>query len=515
MATSPKKKTKKQSNEEEMRELPALEEDTDSDYEAEIARCLHEAALAGSPADQAEGFLNHGYIPLPWQWRFHAASREADEKGGPVMIAAGGSRGPGKSHAIFAQITLDDMVRMPGLKGLFLRQTGKAAKESLEDLVQRVLSNRINYRLKGGVLYLENGSKAVLGGFKDEKDIDKYIGIEYDVIGGEEINQLTETKITKLRGSLRTSKENWRPRFYSSFNPGGIGHGYVKKTFVEPYRDGLETTTRFIPAVHSDNIYLNEEYTDYLNSLEGELGRAWREGNFDIAAGQFFTSWNHDLHVIDPFDIPLDWKRLVCIDYGFTAPSAVYWLAIDPEGNVYVYRELYKTGLLYEDLAKEIVTMTPDDEVISYWVADPAIWAKQGSNILAGAQIMEDVYKKLTGKPLRLVKGDNDRKQGWDTVRQYLKPQGQLDGTVRPRIQFFDTCPNIIRTLPEMVYDENNIEDLNSDLEDHGPDSLRYGLRTKPTPAKTQKEVEDVFFKRKMALKKMQQARQLRMRGRG
>lgn len=473
-------------------------------FEDELEACIQMARDAGCPTDQVEYFLNKGYVPLPWQWRLHAVAREADKKNGPVLIGAGGARGPGKSHGIFSQITLDDMARVPRLKALFLRQTGKAAKESFEDLVERVLGGKTPYQYSSGVLRLPNGSRAILGGFKDEKDIDKYIGIEYDVMGVEEINQLTETKVTKLRGSLRTSKDNWRPRMYASFNPGGKGHGYVKKAFIDPFRQDMEEETRFVPALYSDNPYLNDEYIDYLFSLEGELGKAWREGNFDIAAGQFFTSWDYNLHVVEPRSIPDEWKHFIMLDYGFTAPAAVYWGAVDPFGTLWLYRELYITGMTYEDLMTEIVRKTPPNEVplISYMVADPAIWGKTGTNVLTGAQIFEQTWKNLTKQTLRLVPGDNDRVQGWDTMRGYLKPRMLPDKSVRPKLQIFSTCPELIRTLPEMVYDEHNIEDLDTDLEDHGVDAVRYGVRTEPKPARTTEEVANRHFRMKMQAKK-------------
>jgi hypothetical protein len=137
-----------------------------SELERNLERCFRTAKAAGSPRDQAEAFVSHCYIPLPWQWQFHAACRECDRKDGPVKVGAGGSRGPGKSHAIFAQITLDDCQRVPNLKALFLRQTGKAAKESFEHLISRVLANKIAYQHTGSSLRFPNGSRVILGGFK-------------------------------------------------------------------------------------------------------------------------------------------------------------------------------------------------------------------------------------------------------------------------------------------------------------------------------------------------------------
>ncbi len=276
-----------------------------------ITDFIWSAKKAGVPKDQLINLLNAGYTPLPWQLGFHAAAREADIRCefhtnnptakafavcgcGPVDIGVGGARGPGKSHAVFAQVALDDCQRIEGLKCLFLRQTGTAARESFEDLMTKVLARRIKYEHTSGVLKFPNGSRVVLGGYRDERDIDKYIGIEYDLIAVEELNQLTQDKIDKLKGSMRTSKPDWRPRMYNSFNPGGVGHQDVKTKFIEPYREENETTTRFIPATYKDNPYLNAEYLDYLEGLTGNLGRAWREGDWDLFEGQFFTEWNYN-----------------------------------------------------------------------------------------------------------------------------------------------------------------------------------------------------------------------------
>ncbi len=472
-----------------------------------LERCLSTAKQAGSPKDQAKTFLEHGYVPLPWQWRFHAAAREADRPNGPVMIGAGGSRGPGKSHAIFAQITLDDCQRIPNLKALFLRKTGKAAKESLEDLVGRVLANKVKYDWASSTLRFPNGSKAILGGFKDEKDIEKYVGIEYDVIGGEELNQLSEQKIEMLRGSLRTSKENWRPRLYSSFNPGGIGHGFVKATFVEPWKAGIEKQTRFIPATYKDNPVLNVEYTDYLEGLSGQLGQAWREGDFDILAGTYFTEFKEGIHVVEPYTLPAEWRRFCMLDYGHEAASALYWAAVTPDSKVVIFRELYRSGLTFSKLAEEFVASSPSGEKVEYLVADPSIWSVKGEadTGLSGAEIFEARVRELTKnsqyKGIRLERGNNDRVNGWAVTREYLRPYAHDDKTTA-KLQIFDTCPNLIRTFPLAIHDERNPEDIDSDGEDHALDSLRYGLMSRPKPSSTPEQIADRTFAAAMKRKK-------------
>ena len=169
------------------------------------------AKKAGCQRDQVERFIKSGYIPLEGMLPFHAAAREADQLDGPEWIALGGKRGPGKSHTIMAQVGLDDLQRAAGLKALFLRKIQKAAKESLEDVIRRVFTFTEHASGEAGVTF-PNGSRILIGGFKDDKDIEKYLGIEYDIIVIEECTQISETKKDKLRGSLRTSKPGWRPR---------------------------------------------------------------------------------------------------------------------------------------------------------------------------------------------------------------------------------------------------------------------------------------------------------------
>lgn len=483
---------------EETKNSPLLDEEN-------LIRCITTAKELGCPKEQTTHFLSAAYAPYKWQWQFHSIARKADLKHGPTKIGVGGSRGPGKSHSIFAQCTLDDCQRVPNLKGLFLRQTGRAAKESMEDLVTKILAKRVAYELSGGVVKFGNGSKLMLGGFKDDKDIDKYIGIEYDFMAIEEVNQLTENKVMMLLGSMRTAKPDWRPRLYCSFNPGGTGHGFAKKTFVEPHRSGTEKDTAFIPATYNDNPNLNDEYRDYLEALPGQLGKAWREGDFDIMAGQYFTEWNHNVHVVEPFEIPEGWTKFASMDYGYEAPSAILWYAVDPDGKVYIYRELYKTGLTYSMLADEFATMTTHNEKISYLVCDPSIWNKDGRSDggISGAEIFETRYREVTGRGIQLERGNNDRIQGWGVVREFLRVyKFGKEEKITSKLQIFENCYNLIRTIPLQIHDDKHPEDLDTTLDDHIEDSLRYGLMSKPKPKITNSEIEDRIFRDAMKRKR-------------
>lgn len=174
------------------------------------------ARAAGCPRDQIARFCAAGYAAQPKQLLFHAACRECDQPDGPTQIGFGGARGGAKSHAMLAQIALDDCQRQPGLKALLLRRVGKAAREGFEDLRVRILKALPHeYRRSEGILVFPNGSRIVLGHFKDESDIDAYLGLEYDVIGVEEATTLTQTKYKAIRTCCRTSKPAWRPRIYT------------------------------------------------------------------------------------------------------------------------------------------------------------------------------------------------------------------------------------------------------------------------------------------------------------
>lgn len=449
----------------------------------QLERCIATAKAVGCPKDQVNALISKGYIPLPWQWAFHAAAREADKPDGPVDIGLGGARGPGKSHAVLSQAALDDCQRIDGLKVLFLRQTGVAAKESFEDLVTKVCVGRVAFQQTGHTLRFKNGSRILLGGFKDEKDIDKYVGVEYDIIIIEELNQLTDGKYAKLRGSLRTSKPNWRPRMYTSFNPGGLGHSFVKERYIIPFRKQEETTTRFIGSTYKSNPYLNPEYILYLEELGGDLGKAWREGEWDIFAGQYFSEFRYSKHVVDPFELPDTWHRFRAIDpSGRSGTTSCHWYAVDQDGTVWIYKEHYKSGMDYDEHATEIKEMSMVDkeleieEEYDYTIIDTSAFAKAGYSE-TGAEIYE--RHGVTN----LIPAAKERVIGWNAVHHYLRWKDNKTGEeFEPKLKIFSTCTEMIRTIPLAIHDETRPEDVASvwDGPEHGDalDELRYFLRS-------------------------------------
>jgi len=455
-----------------------------------LEKCMEVAREAGAPRDQVRRFLECGHIPLPWQWQFHAIARQADLEDGPVDIGLGGARGPGKSHAALSQVALDDCQRVDGLKCLFLRQTGVAAQESFDDLVQKVVHGRIPYVKTGANLKIGNRSKILLGGFRDAKDIDKYIGIEYDIIIVEELNQLIEEKYTKLRGSLRTSKPNWRPRMYTSFNPGGVGHRFVRDRYIIPKRQNTETQTRFVGSTYKENPYLNKEYITYLEDLKGDLGKAWREGEWELFSGQVFHEWREALHVIKPM-IPrknvtdvlwMDWGYALTSAFAATLNSLADMQTEDGQKykQIISYYEWYGNqrtpkvwaNIIYDKCVK--LGKHPQE-----CVADPAIFSTpQGGNSIA--KTIENEWKLLNGGKLwcRMVKGSNSGRNS--RVNRVGMMHEWLSINPITKIPYWlitENCRKFIETVPMLSYDENLPEAYDTGGDDHMSDQASYGLQ--------------------------------------
>lgn len=429
-----------------------------------IERFASIAKMVGCPKDQVENFLSAGYVPQPKQLEFHAAARQCDIAGGCDQVGFGGARGPGKSHATFAQVALDDCRRFDGLKALYLRKVGKQAREQFGDLARKVLSNvPYEYKQSAGVLEIWNDSRIFVGHFKDEKDIDNYLGIEYDVIAIEEATTLSQSKYKALRDSNRSSKPGWRPRVYATTNPGGIGHAWFKQRFVTPWQRGEELYTRFVPATVDDNVFNDEGYRRRLEENVGWKLRAYRFGDWDIAAGQFFTPFRTDMHVIKPFDWPSSWQHWCALDYGFTHPTVCYLVAQDGDGNIYTIDEHRLSKALVPQHAKAITAMLARNRVnlhsLSTFVAGADVFARRG----VSSATIADQYAE---HGIILSPANDDRINGAGEVLQLLGDESQ---GIPAKLFIFDRCTALIECLPAMEHDPNRPEDvLKVDVDEDG-----------------------------------------------
>lgn len=265
--------------------------------------------------------------------------------------------------------------------------------------------------------------------------------------------------------------------FAGGTNPGGIGHEFVKRLWIDrdfpPHLRTVEGEFAFIQAKASDNPHLPPAYyTKNLLTLPDHLRKAYADGDWNMFEGQFFGEWRTHLHVCRPFRIPHYWKRFTAMDWGYAKPACILWFAVSPEGRVFVYRELYEAGKNNQWLGEQ-AAMLSEGENLTYRLLDPACWdASRGTSIA----------EELAGFGWSCVQAEHDRVNGWSQVRSYLSWEQHSGGDyVRlPQVVIFENCPNLIRTLPAMVFDKHQVEDLDSDGEDHAVDTFRYGLMSRP-----------------------------------
>jgi phage terminase large subunit len=419
-----------------------------------------------------------------------AAARLCDAPDGPTAIGYGGARGGGKSHWLLAQMGADDCQRVPGLKCLLLRKVGKANLEHFEDLRRRLFGKlKHDFSAFRGVLTFANGSRIIAGHFQNEKDIDAYLGLEYDVIGIEEATTLTARKYQDISTCCRTSKPNFRPRIYSTTNPGGVGHGWYRTKFVLPMLEKRETETRFIPARVTDNRWNNPEYVRVLQNLSGWQKRAWLDGDWDIAAGQYFTTLRREIHVVADFDETRAREWFVALDYGFAHYTVALLGCTDGDGNIFVVDEHAERLWLPERHATAIKAMLARHKIgnrkleisdLKRFVAGADVFSRQSDGTTIAAQ-----YAKH-GINLRVA--NTDRVNGWaEILTRFGEPNvGIAEGGTRPTLFMHQRCGRLIETLPALQHDPNRPEDvLKVDADEDGiggddaADALRYLVATK------------------------------------
>ena len=363
--------------------------------------------------------------------------------------------------------------------------------EHFEDLRRKLFTN-LGHEFSAfrGILTFNNGSRIIAGHFQNEKDIDAYLGLEYDVIGIEEATTLTARKYQDITTCCRTSKSNWRPRIYSTTNPGGVGHAWYRKRFVQPMLDRRETETRFIPARVGDNAFNNPEYRRILEGLTGWQPRAWLDGSWDIAAGQFFTQFRREIHVVENFDDTRAREWFCAMDYGFAHYTVALLGCTDGDGNLFVVDEHAERLWLPQRHAAAIKAMLARHKIgdrklelgdLKRFVAGADVFSRQSDGTTVAAQ-----YAKhgITLRP-----ANTDRLNGWaEILTRFGDPNVGLapEADIRPSLFIDQRCGRLIETLPTLQHDPNRPEDvLKIDADDDGvggddcADCLRYLVATK------------------------------------
>ncbi len=445
---------------------------------ASIERYLRTAKKVGCPADQIRNFARAKIVLQEHQLKASAAARMCDHPDGPNKVGFGGARGPGKSFWGIAQVVADDCQRYPGLKCLLLRKVGKSNKEAFDDLRRSVLhSVPHEYKRADAVLELPCGGRVILGHFKDDSDIDKYLGLEYDVILIEEATTLSEAKVKMIMTCLRTSKEGWRPRAYFTTNPGNVGHAWFKELFIVPYRKGTEKMTRFIPATVYQNKAMNRDYAGDLEaSLVGWQRKAWLEGDWDIGAGQFFTTWNYDKHVIKPRPIEPHWQLFGSMDIGFAHWNMAYLLGLDGDGHSYIIAEHGAQRKLPNWHVKQLDELFQSLKVNKYRL----------EKFVVGGDAFQQRHAESTVADQYEAGGYDLERANMARIERasvMLSRLGDLEYGIEPTLSIFETCPKLIECIPELRHDDACPERvLKWDCDEEGKggddpyDAAGYGL---------------------------------------
>ena len=398
---------------------------------------------------------------------------------GETDVLYGGAAGGGKSYAM-----LIDPLRFahrPAHRALIIRRSMPELRELIDksrELYPKAFPGA-KYKEVEKLWVFPSGAKMEFGFLERDADVYRYQGQAYSFIGFDEITHLpTEFAWNYLASRLRTTDPDIETYMRCTANPGGSGANWVKKRYIDPappnesFRGADGLTRKFIPARLQDNPYLAKDgrYEQMLNALPPTQRKQLLDGNWDVAEGAAFTEFNPFDHVITPFEIPIHWERSKGIDYGYASESACVWGAVDPsDGTLIIYRELYKKGLLGTDLASMLTEMEYEDPFSVQGVLDTACWSRTGTT---GPTVGETLQR--AGHKLR--RADKNRIQGKIQIHEYLK----LTQSGRPKIQIFNTCPNLIRELQSIPLDKSKPEDVDTNASDHAYDALRYLIMARP-----------------------------------
>ena len=431
-------------------------------------------------------------------------------------IGFGGARGGGKSWAVRTKAKLLAL-NYPGIKILIVRRTYPELINNHINILRKELNGVARYNDRDKALRFANESEINFTYCAKDADLDRLQGTEADVIFLDEASQLSEYQMKSITACLR-GVNGLPKRIYYTCNPGGQGHGYIKRIFLDRRYEAGENPEdyTFIQSLVTDNIVLMQTQPDYIRQLEAlpeKLRKAWLEGDWDIFEGQFFEDLRltPDLqkcseagitpedaaqrglwtHVLQPFDPPAGWKLYRSFDWGYSKPFSCAWWAVDFDGRIYRILELY--GCTKEP--NEGVKWAPDEvfrkireiEDSHKWlrgrsiegVADPAIWDASSGESIAETAEKHRVY---------FSPGDHKRIPGWMQCHYRLR----FDRNGLPMMYVFASCQAFIRTVPLMIYDNVHVEDLDTTQEDHVADEWRYMCMARPIKPPVQDEVQAV-----------------------
>lgn len=454
------------------------------------------------------------YKPTPKQVIFHGSP--ANE------VLYGGAAGGGKTKALIMD-ALMRCLRNPGTTAAIFRRTYQELEDTdIKEAMSSYPKQLAKYNAGRHEFALINGSKILFRHCENEADRFNYSGIEIQFLYFDELTSFEQSIYDFLKTRLRAKRSlGVTPIVRSASNPGNIGHGWVKKMFVNAgaymsiqeqrlYSETLHKEriirTQYIPALAKENPFITEDYIFELETKPEALKRALLNGDWDSFEGQVFTEFVNDpahykdqlhTHVIAPFDIPLWWSRYMSFDHGYTKPFACLWWAVDPEGRAYLYRQWYGCKPRQANVGLELTPRQIAEGIVEREqeearnnlnverIADPAIWDRSRGDSVAD-QMRPDV-----GKPgVIFRKGDNTRIAG--LMQMHERFRFRQDG--RPMLYVFNTCQDWIRTVPNLPYSMKKPEDVDTAAEDHDYDATRYFVMSRPLAATEHKKVTQPTF---------------------
>ena len=414
-------------------------------------------------------------------------------------ILYGGARGGGKTDAgiVWLLKGTDD----PNYTGLCIRRN----HTDLRQWIDRARELYPNAKVSGKptIFQFPSGAKIYTGHLKDQEAYSQFQGWEVQKLLIEEAGQIPdEENYLKLLSSCRSTM-GLKPQVFLTANPGGVGHQWLKRRFkisdTDPniaFKDPVSGRYRiYIPATIDDNPTLmnaDPEYVKYLESLPEPMRSAWRLGDWDIFAGQYFKDWNPGVHIQSVDEAKTlgygkDFNNhFIGIDWGFRAPTAVVFIEVTPDNKIFVYDEIYVKEKHPTEIGELINAKCQGKNINqslidpSAYIRNPLSWRKPETQMYSDNSIAHAMVGDYTN-PLvpNLTPANNDRVNGWRHLAQLM----HFTETKEPSFYVIKgTCPNLVRTIPLMICDEKRPEDLDTTLEDHALDSLRYAISSTQTP---------------------------------
>lgn len=442
---------------------------------------------------RADGTAELLYNPQERQDELHACPAP--------NILYGGQAGGGKSHGLRWH-GIRACLRTANLRVLLLRREFTDLEKShLIDLATEVPGEVARYHDQKHRLIFPNGSLLQFGHCHNKKALGAYLSSQWDIILIDEASLFPPEYLRLLRTRLRTKNRRIRPQFIMGTNPGGESHLWIKQRCItknpppEESRKYKPDDWHFIASRLEDNAYLDvDEYEEQFSDLSEAEYKAYRLGDWDSFAGQYFTEWRRAVHTVKwDLEIPEWWEVVGGMDWGYSPhPGVVLWGAFDQYARAWIYKELKFYEMSGADVAQAIVDMTETEaerRMIIY--GDTQMWAPQPLN---GVTIADEINEGLAalGSEIVLMKATKERLNGWHRVHSFLRPNRKQPETgalgpwcrvLRPSPEGEGAvrrgAPYLIETIGSQVHDEIRVGDMKKGATDHACDALRYMLVTR------------------------------------